>query len=83
VGVACCILEYILEYHFSPYFDRARWLVERGNRRFRLTLAYCWKLGQAAEPGSAKAMDLFVATLTDAQREKARYDRGRRRPRKG
>ena len=74
-GVACCILENILEYHFCRYFCVAKRLIEKGNRRFGLTLTYCWKLGQAAKPRNAHALDAFLHTLTDAKTDKARYDR--------
>lgn len=58
-GVACCVLEHILEHHFDPYFDHAIAHIQEGNRRFAYTLAYCWKLGQAESPGNADRFDAF------------------------
>ena len=73
-GIACCILEHILSHHSSPYFQRAKRVIEDGNRRFGLTLAYCYKTGQSVKSKNAKRFDLFVATLQDAKREKRKYD---------
>lgn len=58
-GVACCILEHVLEHHFDPYFDRALSHIACGHRRFAYTLAYCWRLGQAGSQVSAQRFDAF------------------------
>jgi hypothetical protein len=59
-GVACCVLEHILEHHFNTFFPRAVEYVERGHRRFAYTLAYCAKFGQAEETANSEAFDSFV-----------------------
>lgn len=80
IGVACCVLEHILQQDFARYFPKARKIVEEGNRRFALTLLYCRKDGDSAEPRNAAAFDEYVATLDRARREKEKYDAaGRRR----
>jgi len=58
-GVACCILEHVLEHHFDPYFDRALSHIACGHRRFAYTLAYCWRFGQAGSPLNAQRFDSF------------------------
>ena len=58
-GVACCVLEHVLEHHFDPYFDRALSHIAGGHRRFAYTLAYCWRLGQAGSPVNAQRFDAF------------------------
>jgi len=58
-GVACCILEHVLEHHFDPYFDRALSHIACGHRRFAYTLAYCWRFGQAESPVNAQRFDSF------------------------
>jgi hypothetical protein len=48
---------------YLPYFQQSVDLIAGGNRRFRLTLQACWKLGQAAEPDNTAAFDAFIASL--------------------
>ena len=43
-GVACCVLEHILEYyHFVEFFAEAKRVVLAGNRRFARTLSQCYE----------------------------------------
>ena len=58
-GIACCVLEHILEHHFDPYFDQSLAHIQHGNRRFAYTLAYCWKLGEAELPVNATRFNAF------------------------
>lgn len=60
-GIACGVLEHILEHHFHTFFPKAVEYVEKGHRRFAYTLAYCGKFGQAEEPANSEAFDSFVA----------------------
>lgn len=59
-AIACCVLEEILQFHFNEYFARCKDIVNRGNRRFAETLAMCWRLGEANEPHSRKALDRLL-----------------------
>jgi len=59
-GIACCVLEHILEYQFSPFFGRAKAIIERGNGRFADTLSRCWNFGQAERPENAQNLDGFL-----------------------
>ena len=58
-GVACCILEHVLEHHFDPYFDLALSHIACGHRRFAYTLANCWRFGEAGLPNNAQRFDSF------------------------
>jgi hypothetical protein len=61
-GIACLVLEHILEYHFDRFFAQAVEYVEEGHRRFAYTLAYCAPFGQTLEPANAEAFNSFVGT---------------------
>ena len=62
-GVACCLLEHVLEYHFAQFFPLCRQLIESGDARFADTLSMCWKMGQAEEPENAKAFNALTARV--------------------
>ena len=62
-GVACCLLEHLLQYHFAEFFERSRQEILGGNRRFASTLKYCHKLGQAEDAENAHRFDDFIASL--------------------
>jgi len=63
IGIACCVLEHLLEHHFQAYFPKAQQILASGNRRFRLTLQTCWRLGQAEEPANQAAIGDLMAPL--------------------
>lgn len=63
-GVACCVLEHILEYNFRAYFERCKQIILSGNKRFVLTLSTCAKFGQAEEPVNSAAFDAFLASVS-------------------
>lgn len=48
-GVACVLLEHLLEYHFGLIFPRAERLALK-SKRFSFTLAMCSKFGTTKEP---------------------------------
>jgi hypothetical protein len=83
-GVACFLVEHMLEHDFLTYFNRAKRLIEKGNRRFAFTLAYCQKLGQGQERANARRFDTFIGQLATTHREVAVLLRARakRSPRK-
>ena len=60
-GVACFLLEHLLQYHFDKFFPKVKEVIESGNRRFGYTLAYCYKLGQAEETENAKKFDAIAS----------------------
>jgi len=55
-AVATCLLEHLLEYHFSRFFPRVEEAV-RNNALLADTFSKCWKFGQAKEEGKAKLFD--------------------------
>ena len=55
-AVATCLLEHLLEYHFSRFFPQVEEAV-RGNAVLADTFSRCWKLGQAKEEDNAKRFD--------------------------
>lgn len=64
-AIATCLLEHLLEQHFSAYFSRVEVAV-RGNRLFADTFRRCWKLGQAEEPGNADRFDALLRETEEA-----------------
>ncbi len=46
-GVACCVLEHLLEHHFDEYYPRVREKIEAGDRKMLEMLATCHPFGQA------------------------------------
>ena len=57
IATACCVLEHILQHHFSKYFARVRRMIEGGNRRLGYTLSHCYKYGEAEEPQNSILFD--------------------------
>jgi hypothetical protein len=55
-AVATCLLEHLLEYHFTRFFPQLEEAV-RGNAVLADTFSGCWKLGQAKEEDNAKRFD--------------------------
>ena len=56
VAVACCLLEHLLQYHFSAYFSRVE---ERALTEplFGDMFQRCWQHGQSEEPGNAERFE--------------------------
>ena len=59
-GVAVCVLEHILEFHFEEYFPRIERLIRGGVRRMALTLSMCWHLGKASDPSNSERIKRLV-----------------------
>jgi len=55
-AVATCLLEHLLEYHFTRFFPQVEEVV-RSNPMLADTFSRCWKLGQAKEEDNAKRFD--------------------------
>jgi hypothetical protein len=55
-AVATCLLEHLLDYHFSRFFPQVEEAV-RSNALFADTFSKCWKFGQAKEEDNAKRFD--------------------------
>ncbi len=60
VGIACYILEHLLQHHFSNYFPKVKVLIEQGNNLLADTLSYCYKLGETEKPVNAKRFDALI-----------------------
>ena len=59
-GIACYVLEHLLQYHFSKYFPKVKVLIEQGNNLLANTLSYCWKFGDTKKPANAKKFDALI-----------------------
>lgn len=59
-GIACCVLEHILQHHFVEYFPKLKALIESGNKLLADTLSYCWKFGDTEKPANAKKFDALI-----------------------
>ena len=77
-GIACCVLEHLLEYHFSVYFPRVKEIIKNGEKRFAYTLACCYKMGQAKQKDNARVLDGFIGYLTKTHAEVDEYLRSQR-----
>ena len=56
-AIATCLLEHLLEYHFTVYFPQVEQLAH-ADPLFADTFRRCWQFGQSLEPGHAER---FVA----------------------
>ncbi|WP_309709775.1 hypothetical protein [Armatimonas sp.] len=52
-AIATCLLEHLLEYHFTEYFPRVEALT-RSNPLFAKTFQVCSKFGQTTQPQNKK-----------------------------
>jgi hypothetical protein len=71
VGIGVCILEHLLEHHFSEYFPKVQSTIEEGNIRFIYTLAACYNL--AKDPKDAVAFDRVLIEYAKKHKVKLRY----------
>ncbi len=62
-GVALCLLEHLLGYHFEEFFEQSKQAIMNGNTRFIYTLRHCRKMGQAEFPENARCFDEFIESL--------------------
>ena len=58
-GVACCLLEHILDVDFEEIFERSKALVEAGNIRFLDTLRTCWLTSKRNEAKIRRYIDQY------------------------
>ena len=63
MAVATCILEHLLEYHFTPYFERVAAAVRAGDRLLGDTLSSCWLFGQSELPTNKRRFHAFTRKL--------------------
>jgi hypothetical protein len=61
-AIATCLLEHLLERHFTAYFPRLEQVV-LPNTNFQDTLKRCWQFGQAGKPGNAKKFKALCEQL--------------------
>ncbi len=59
-AVACCLLEHLLEHHFSLIFPRVAQAAKR-DVLFADTFRRCWKVGQSLSPGYSEEFDRLKA----------------------
>lgn len=61
-AIACCLLEHLLEHHFTDYFPRVE---ERAKTDplFVGTFLRCWQFGQSEEPSNATRFNSLKAQL--------------------
>lgn len=70
IGVACCLLEHVLEHHFAEYFPKAAAVAER-NARFLQVLSTCWPFGQTEFARNARRLKDTIDRLETIQRGKS------------
>jgi hypothetical protein len=61
-AIATCLLEHLLEYHFSLLFPRIEAAATR-NQLFANTVRTCWQFGQTAVPQNARRFDKLCDRL--------------------
>jgi len=66
-GIAVCLLQELLAFHFGVYFQKVVRLV-RENKRFADTFARCTRWGEGEEPGNAEAFDDLMAFAQNFRR---------------
>jgi hypothetical protein len=66
-AVATCLLEHLLEYHFTVYFPRVRALA-LAEPLFGDTFLRCWQLGQSREPGNSERFEVLSEALWERRR---------------
>ena len=78
MAVATCLLEHLLEHHFSRIFPLAS-EAARQSARFAGTLACCWAFGQAKRPQNLKRLHALVREVSGPSANKALPRTGRSR----
>jgi len=61
--VASCLLEHLLELHFTRFFPEVEAHVRR-NAVFADTISRCWKFGQADEAPNSARFDALLEFVT-------------------
>jgi hypothetical protein len=61
-AIATCLLEHILEHHFSTYFPQVE-QAALADALFADTFQRCWKFGEAEAPGNAERFDNLLRRL--------------------
>jgi hypothetical protein len=61
-AIATCLLEHLLEHHFTYLFQRVA-AAARADPRFADTFLQCWRFGQTLEPQNAAQLDGLVRDL--------------------
>jgi hypothetical protein len=64
-GVATCILEHLLQYHFSVIFPRVEAKVQ-ADPRFADCFVSCWAFGQTEEPENLRRFETLKAAVRAA-----------------
>jgi hypothetical protein len=61
-GIATCLLEHLLEYHFPLYYQRVREMALT-DPLFADTFLRCWQLGKAKAPPYSKQFESLRSSL--------------------
>jgi hypothetical protein len=73
MAIATCVLEHILEYHFTPYFRKVKKIVSSGNQKFADTVKSCWKFGESELPANSRKLDRLIEQIRiDQRRDRVR-----------
>ncbi len=64
-AIATCLVEHLLEHHFSLVFPRVKSLA-RANQLFGNTVSLCFKFGGTLEPQNSASFDQLVNEVGDA-----------------
>jgi hypothetical protein len=79
-AVATCLLEHLLEHHFSRIFPLAA-EASRQSSRFADTLSRCWALGQARRPQNLRRLHALMSEVCSTSANKPLRRTGRSRSR--
>jgi hypothetical protein len=61
-GIATCLLEHLLEYHFEDLFPRVESAAKQ-DAMFADTFMRCWQSGMSAEPANAALFDALKTEI--------------------
>jgi hypothetical protein len=70
MAIATCVLEHILQYHFTTYFRKVKEIVSSGNQKFADTVTSCWKFGESESPVNSRKLDQLIQQIRMNQRGK-------------
>jgi len=69
LAVATCLLEHLLEYHFTAFFPKVEQL-SASSLFFADTFLTCWRFGQSREPENLARFERLIKRLEKRQRRR-------------